>query len=100
MGSGGGTGHQTFSYEVIMVRQPDRGSRSMSGHPKDGCLPEILLVLVVLCVCSLHPLASSIQQSFSVELCILLDFFFLFFYSQAECFPSKRFILKMFFFLP
>lgn len=100
MGSGGGTGHQTFSYEVIIVRQPDRGSRSMSGHPKDGCLPEILLVLVVLCVCSLHPLASSIQQSFSVELCILLDFFFYFFYSQAECFPSKRFILKMFFLLP
>lgn len=86
MGSGGGTGHQTFSYEVVMVRQPDRGSRSMSGHPKDGCLPQILLVLVVLCVCSLHPLASSIQQSFSVELCILLDFFFSIF-----LFPGRMF---------
>lgn len=88
MRSGGGTGHQTFAYDVVMVRQPDRGSRSMSmsGHPKDGCLPQILLVLVVLCVCSLHPLTSSIQQSFSVELCILLVFFFSIF-----LFPGRMF---------
>lgn len=83
-----------------MVRQLGRGSRSMSSHPKDGCFPQIVLVLVVLCVCSPHPLTSSVQLCFSVELCILLDFFNFFFYSQAECFPSKRFILKMFFLLP
>lgn len=69
----------------------------MPVHPKDGCFPQILPVLVVLHVCSLHPLTSSVQQPLPIELPILLDFFF---YSQAGCFPSKRFILKMFHPLP